>query len=120
MKYEYAVNLRGIAVFGLIDETTPGAMKTIADIYNTGFKRSKNQPMVGHRPVTSTNPLKFADHYVWETYAQFDVRRRAVGSALHGMFASGELKSDGLETVGIWSMNRPGALNQHHAIMTSA
>lgn len=86
----------------------PGALTTVQDIFQTGLAASRDKPFLGHRPVLSTNPLKFADHYVWETYREVDVRRRAVGSALHGMFASGTLQGGDHDTVGLWSPNRPG------------
>jgi long-chain acyl-CoA synthetase len=57
--------------------------------------------------VISTDPLKYGP-YVWQTYGEVDVRRRHVGSALYHMFAKGELGGGDLDTVGIWSRNRPG------------
>jgi long-chain acyl-CoA synthetase len=94
---------------------TPGALLDTAHIFNLGLARSKDKPFLGRRPVISTNPLKFANHYEWQTYGEVDVRRRAIGSALRNMFASGFLKADQLETVGIWSMNRPGVLRFGYA-----
>ena len=91
-----------------MDETVPGVLITVQDIFETGLTESRDKPFLGRRPVLSTNPLKFADHYVWETYREVDIRRRAVGSALHGMFASGMLQGEDYNTVGIWSPNRPG------------
>lgn len=95
------------ACFGLMNSETPGMLRDTAHIFSLGLHRSKDKPFLGRRPVLSTNPLKFADHYVWETYGQVDVRRRAVGSALRRLFDSGHFKAENLDTVGIWSMNRP-------------
>jgi long-chain acyl-CoA synthetase len=71
---------------------------------------------LGHRPLVSTQPLKFSDHYVWETYAEVDVRRRNVGSALLPMFKNGELGGGDMRTVGVWSQNRPGVSIPERAI----
>ena len=35
--------------------------------------------------------IKFADHYVWETYGEIDVRMRNVGSGLEKLFRDGKL-----------------------------
>lgn len=63
--------------------------------------------MLGHRPQVSAKPLKFADHYVWESWGSVDDRRRALGSALYSLFKKGELGGGELETVGTWAQNRP-------------
>ncbi|KAF7311555.1 Long chain acyl-CoA synthetase 7, peroxisomal [Mycena kentingensis (nom. inval.)] len=83
------------------------SVQTLADVFTSGLARSKDKPMLGHRPVVSQNPLKFANHYEWQTYAQVDVRRRNIGSALVHLFKTGAVGGKDLETVGIWSMNRP-------------
>jgi long-chain acyl-CoA synthetase len=90
------------------DLNTPGILSDVAYIFRLGLSRGADRRFLGHRPVVSTNPLKFADHYEWITYAEGDARMRAIGGRLQSLFASGALKSDGLETVGIWSQNRPG------------
>lgn len=74
----------------------------------------KDRKFLGYRPKISVNPLKFANHYVWETYGDVDLRRRHVGSALTALFKSGELGGGEYETVGIWSANRPGMSFQVH------
>ncbi|KAJ8519883.1 hypothetical protein ONZ45_g3204 [Pleurotus djamor] len=93
-------------VFGLIDENTPGALLTLPDVFQLGLNLGKDRPFLGHRPVVSQNPLKFADHYVWQTYGEIDVRRRHIGSALVHLFRTGVLEGE-LESVGIWAINRP-------------
>jgi long-chain acyl-CoA synthetase len=93
-----------------MNSQTPGMLRDTAHIFDLGLHRSRDKPFLGRRPVLSTNPLKFADHYVWETYGEVDVRRRAVGSALRKLFDTGYLKAENLDTVGIWSMNRPGMI----------
>jgi long-chain acyl-CoA synthetase len=94
------------AIYGLINTNTPNILKTITDIFDNGYNMNPDARLLGHRPVVSTEPLKFGP-YVWQTYRQVDVRRRKIGSALHSLFKRGELKADDLETVGIWSQNRP-------------
>ncbi|KAL0947390.1 hypothetical protein HGRIS_013505 [Hohenbuehelia grisea] len=95
------------AVFGLIDLDTPGAFRTLPEIFQSGLELGKDRQFLGHRPVVSEKPLKFADHYVWESYGQVDIRRRNIGSALVHLFSTGVLRSGDLQTVGIWSINRP-------------
>ena len=51
---------------------------------------------------------KYANYYEWITYAQADVRRRNIGSAVHKLFKDGVLRGEDYETVGIWAPNRPG------------
>ena len=83
--------------------------KTLLDAFEYGLKIARDKPFLGHRPVLSRNPLKRADYYVWETYAQINERKTNVGSHLEYLFRSGVLGKDGeLETVGIWMQNRPG------------
>ena len=84
--------------------------RTLPEVFDLGLKLSRDKPFLGHRPLISTNPVKYADHYVWSTYAEVDERRRNVGSALHRFFAEGKLGGGDLATVGIWSQNRPGTL----------
>ncbi|KII88692.1 hypothetical protein PLICRDRAFT_689891 [Plicaturopsis crispa FD-325 SS-3] len=98
------------AAFGLIGHETTDALApltTCTAIFDKGLRLSKDKPFLGHRPVLSTKPLTFAPHFVWETYSQVDQRRRNVGSALLHSFQTGELGGGELNTVGIWSQNRP-------------
>ncbi|KAF9239647.1 long-chain-fatty-acid-CoA ligase [Melanogaster broomeanus] len=94
------------AIYGLFDANTPSILKTIPDIFDNGYNMNPDARLLGHRPVVSTEPLKFGP-YVWQTYRQVDIRRRRIGSALHSLFQKGELKAEDLQTVGIWSQNRP-------------
>ncbi|KAG1749004.1 uncharacterized protein EDB91DRAFT_1111955 [Suillus paluster] len=91
------------AYYGLVDVN---ALPTLPDIFDNGYNINPDNRLLGHRPVVSTNPLKFGT-YVWQTYRQVDGRRRRIGSALHSLFSHGELQGEDLETVGIWSQNRP-------------
>ncbi|THH06751.1 hypothetical protein EW145_g3864 [Phellinidium pouzarii] len=94
-------------VWGLTMLESQPYVRTLPDIFELGLKLSKNDPFLGYRPVLSTNPLKYVGHFVWSTYAQVDVRRRNIGSALHKLFTDGVLGGGELDTVGIWSQNRP-------------
>ncbi|KAG8969388.1 hypothetical protein FRC03_003079 [Tulasnella sp. 419] len=80
---------------------------TVADLFESGLAQAKTMNCLGHRPIKSQEPLTFEAEYVWETYEQIDTRRRAVGSALVELFTSGRLTAGELETVGLWSINRP-------------
>lgn len=82
-------------------------MQTLTELWDIGLAVGKDKKFLGHRPVVSTNPLVFGP-YVWQTYTQIAERRKHIGSALHALFAKGELGGGELETVGIWSQNRPG------------
>lgn len=93
------------AIYGLVDPRV--LLPTLLDVFENGYKINPDGKLFGHRPIVSTNPLKFGP-YVWQTYKQVDVHRRRIGSALHSLFSRGELKGEDLETVGIWSQNRPG------------
>ncbi|KAH8829531.1 hypothetical protein DL96DRAFT_1060775 [Flagelloscypha sp. PMI_526] len=95
------------AIWGYVDYTTPNTIHTVDQIFNTGLSGGKDRPMLGHRPLISSNPLKYADHYVWETYGEVDTKRRALGSALDAMFAAKTLGGGEYKTLGLWSMNRP-------------
>ncbi len=102
------LNLLLLAVFGYTDSNTPGSFQTVDEIFLTGIKGGRDRRMLGHRPLLSTSPLKFANYYVWQTYGEVDLRRRWIGSALAKLFASGQLGGGEFETVGVWSQNRPG------------
>jgi hypothetical protein len=93
-------------------------MSTLPDIFDNGYKTNPDSRLLGHRPLVSTKPLKFGP-YVWQTYKQVDGRRRCIGSALHRLFSRGELQGEDFETVGIWSLNRPGIRVISHSEINS-
>lgn len=82
---------------------------------------SGSKPCLGHRPLVSLNPLKFAPDYVWMSYEDVDCRRRDIGSALTWFFSKlenkrkgrdieieGEIKDErglNIDTVCLWSGN---------------
>lgn len=104
------------AIFGYIDLNTPGALTTLPEVFDSGYALSKDLTFLGHRPVATKNPLKYADHYIWQTYAQVDERRRDLGSAIHALFENGTVGGGELPTVGLWCPNRPGKLLIHRSI----
>lgn len=87
----------------------PNSFQTTVEIFEQGLLTAgKDADCIGHRPKVSEEPLKFADYYVWRTYGDVDTRRKNLGSAIQGLFNSGDgLAVDGLETVALWSMNIP-------------
>jgi long-chain acyl-CoA synthetase len=97
-----------IAIWGLVDENTPGSFRTLDEIFAEGLKVGADTPFLGARHIISRDPLKYAPVYSWITYGQADMRRRYIGSALHSLFQKGELGAGEYPTVGIWSQNRPG------------
>jgi long-chain acyl-CoA synthetase len=106
-----------IGIWGLIDVHTPNVFTTVDEIFECGVNRGKDRPFLGHRPIVSTTPLKYANHFVWQSYGDVDTRRRHIGSALTLMFSEGKLGGGDYQTVGIWSMNRPGMLDLQFALM---
>lgn len=97
-------------IWGLLTPKSPNALTTLDQIFEVALSGGKDRPFLGHRPVVSKNPLKYANHFVWESYGDIDLRRRYLGSALAHLFAKGELGGGEYDTVGIWSANRPGML----------
>ncbi|KAH6905799.1 long-chain acyl-CoA synthetase [Coprinopsis sp. MPI-PUGE-AT-0042] len=93
------------AVWGLVDEHTPGVLATLDQCWEEGLRIGQNRDFMGWRP--RLGPGKFANHYEWMSYTQADIRRRQIGSALHKLFHDGTLKGDVYDTVGLWSPNRP-------------
>ncbi len=97
-----------VATFGYVDLDTPGVLTTLPEVFESGHAASKNSTFLGQRPVVSKNPLTYAHHYVWQTYAEVDERRRHIGSAIHTLFENGTVGGGEYPTVGLWSSNRPG------------
>ncbi|KAJ7074261.1 long-chain-fatty-acid-CoA ligase [Mycena amicta] len=93
-------------MWGLL-EPAKYSIQTLPDIFTSGLARGPDRPFLGHRPVVSKEPLKFASQYQWQTYGQVDVRRRNIGSALVHLFKNGTLGGGELDSVGLWSINRP-------------
>ena len=104
------------AIFGYVDLNTPGALTTLPEVFDSGYALSKDLTFLGHRPVVSKSPPKYADHYIWQTYAQVDERRRNLGSGIHALFENGTVGGGELPTVGLWSPNRPGKFLIHCGI----
>ncbi|KAI0670490.1 acetyl-CoA synthetase-like protein [Trametes maxima] len=86
---------------------SPNVFTNLIQIFDEGFRRSNGGYFLGHRPVLSKEPLKYANYHVWQTWPEVDARRRAIGSALHKLFQTGALGGGDLPTVGIWSKNCP-------------
>ncbi|KAI0700036.1 long-chain-fatty-acid-CoA ligase [Cerioporus squamosus] len=103
-----AIYRNSIYPFETID--TPGVLTNLLQVFDEGYRRANGGDFLGHRPVLSKKPLKYANHYVWQTWPEVDARRRAVGSALHKLFQTKELVGGQYETVGLWSKNCPNWL----------
>ena len=86
------------------------SFQTTIEVFEYGLSvAGKDADCVGYRPKISDEPLKFADHFAWRSYGEVDTRRKNLGSAIQGLFNSGDaFATDGLETVALWSMNIPG------------
>ncbi|KAG8986740.1 hypothetical protein FRB94_002959 [Tulasnella sp. JGI-2019a] len=83
---------------------------TLPQLFESGLAQARDMPCLGHRKLisTGTESPKWAPEYTWETYAEVDARRKAIGSALEGLFRSGVCPpGKDFEAVGIWSINRP-------------
>jgi long-chain acyl-CoA synthetase len=101
-----------VAIFGYMDLDTPGVPTTLPEVFDSGYAVSKNSAFLGQRPVVSKNPLTYARHYVWHTYAEVEERRRHIGSAIHTLFENGTAGGGEYPTVGLWSSNRPGKFSR--------
>ncbi|KIM32176.1 hypothetical protein M408DRAFT_326826 [Serendipita vermifera MAFF 305830] len=77
------------------------------EAFETGYQKSPNKPCLGHRPMVSASPLKFADKYVWQTYEQVRQRKMNLGSGVDTLFRAGTAGGGELPTVGVWCINRP-------------
>ncbi|KIY43630.1 acetyl-CoA synthetase-like protein [Fistulina hepatica ATCC 64428] len=96
------------SIWGLVNSKDPRVCSTLDLVFERALKHCRNSRCLGYRPRISKNPLLFADHYVWQTFAEVDARRKAIGSALLPMFLNGECGAgEALKTVGLWSVNRP-------------
>ncbi|KAJ7043194.1 hypothetical protein C8F04DRAFT_1251350 [Mycena alexandri] len=93
-------------MWGYLDPTK-FSIQTLPDIFTSGLSKGKDSPFLGHRPIVSKQPLKFANYYEWQTYGEVDIRRRNIGSAVDHLFKTGVIGGGELETVGLWSINRP-------------
>lgn len=96
-------------LFGYLDPNDPSHLNTLPQAFEAGLEYGPDRPCLGHRPLVTKSPLKFADTYVWQSYAEIDVRRRAVGSALEKLFSDGTLDvgTGELQCVGVWAPNCP-------------
>lgn len=94
----------------------------LGQIFDRGLKvAGPDAPYLGHRPVVSSNPLKFADHFVWSTWGEVAKRRLDIGSGIENLFRSGDaVRANGLETVGLWSANTPGEFHMLYALRDSS
>ncbi|EJT98400.1 long-chain-fatty-acid-CoA ligase [Dacryopinax primogenitus] len=69
--------------------------------------------LFGHLPVlqpaTHDTPSIYASAYSWITYAEGNALRQQLGAGVDRLYEEGLLGSnpEGLQTVGIWSINRP-------------
>ncbi|KAI0664918.1 acetyl-CoA synthetase-like protein [Cubamyces menziesii] len=86
---------------------SPNVFTNLLEIWNEGYRRANGGPFLGHRPVLSAQPLKLAEYLEWQSWTEVDLRRRAIGSAIHKLFQDGPLGGSDLPTVGIWSKNCP-------------
>lgn len=90
----------------------PNCFQSTIEVFEQGLLTAGGDAdCVGYRPKVSDEPLIFADHFAWRSYGEVDTRRKNLGSAIQGLFNSGDaLAAGGLETVALWSMNIPGKL----------
>ncbi len=99
--------IRTLGAFPFITLDSPEALKTLHDVFDSGMSRGANGDCLGHRPVISTNPLKFGEQFVWQSWGTIDARKRALGSGLLKLFEDGVIGGGDHRTVGVWSKNCP-------------
>ncbi|KZT57439.1 long-chain-fatty-acid-CoA ligase [Calocera cornea HHB12733] len=88
-------------------KTIPGILD-YALSHNPGtYRFLGNLPIL--KPATLTTPPVYATEYSWLTYAEGDRRRRDLGAGIEHLYEQGVVgrNDEGLETAGIWSVNRP-------------
>ncbi|KAI0748011.1 acetyl-CoA synthetase-like protein [Daedaleopsis nitida] len=95
------------AGYPFITLESPKVFTNLVQLFDEGIQRANGGPFLGHRPILSTEPLKYADYHVWQSWPEVDARRRALGSAIHKLFQDGKVGGGELPTVGIWSKNCP-------------
>jgi long-chain acyl-CoA synthetase len=100
-----------LAAFPLVTLDSPNAFVNLAEFFDCGKKRAPqggSSPLLGRRPLVSSNPPTYADHYEWLSWDTVDLRRQYVGSGLCKLFADGVIGGGSLPTFGIYSGNCPG------------
>ncbi|KAG9002476.1 hypothetical protein FRB94_003836 [Tulasnella sp. JGI-2019a] len=87
---------------------------TLTELFESGLAQARDRPCLGHRDLISNSTEQpnskpeWAPEYTWETYAEVDVRRKAIGSAIEALFRSNTCPSGtDFEGIGIWAINRP-------------
>ncbi|KAI0079971.1 acetyl-CoA synthetase-like protein [Panus rudis PR-1116 ss-1] len=93
------------AAFPFVSLDLPNTFRTLVEVFESGLRRNANAKCLGQRQLLSNNPVKWADHFEWQSYSTVDARRRAIGSGLYKLFNDGVLSGGDLRTVGIWSKN---------------
>lgn len=90
-------------------DTDPRFPKSAYECFNLGLKSDPSAPCFGRREWNVATG-DWEKGYVWETYAEADVRRTRVGSGLMQLQLEGAVGSEGPTgwTVGVWAINRPG------------
>ncbi|KZO99390.1 acetyl-CoA synthetase-like protein [Calocera viscosa TUFC12733] len=88
--------------------------KTIPGILDYALSRNPGTyRFLGHlpilKPATLSSPPVYADEYSWLTYEEGDVKRRHIGAGIEHLYEQGVVgaNEEGLQTAGIWSVNRP-------------
>ncbi|EKM55531.1 uncharacterized protein PHACADRAFT_256225 [Phanerochaete carnosa HHB-10118-sp] len=94
--------------FPFLTLDSPNAFVNLVEFFDSGRKHVPgNTPMLGRRPLLSSNPPTYANHYEWVTWEQADVRRQHIGSGLCKLFDDGIAGGDPLRCFGIYSGNCP-------------
>lgn len=92
-------------------------MVNLVEFFDSGRSRVPgNAPMLGRRPLISSNPPTYANYYEWITWEQADIRRQLIGSGLTKLFEDGVAGGDPLRCFGIYSGNCPGTYRREPSL----
>ena len=95
--------------FPFLTLSSPDAFVNLVEFFDSGRKTVPGSaPLLGRRPLLSTSPLTYANHYEWISWETADIRRQYIGSGLQQLFASGVVGGGPMRSFGIYSGNCPG------------
>ncbi|KIP07574.1 hypothetical protein PHLGIDRAFT_89325 [Phlebiopsis gigantea 11061_1 CR5-6] len=94
--------------FPFLTLESPGAYVNLVEVFDSGRKTvPSSYPLLGRRPLVSTNPPTYAKHYEWISWEEVDIRRQHIGSGISQLFDDGIVGGGSMKSFGIYSGNCP-------------
>ena len=82
----------------------------LVEVFDSGRKTvSGSYPLLGRRPLVSSNPPIYAKYFEWISWDQADIRRQHIGSGISKLFDDGTVGGGPMKAFGIYSGNCPGS-----------